>query len=84
MNDQKTKEQFIAFMHGIIENKSNHAKWKQNTEKHYMNNKLEEIRIRLIEICDKDDSFGDYRWPISDSTKISIQELINEIQSNIS
>ena len=81
MNDVYTKEAFLEFMQGIADNNSNHDKWKEFAERKYNDEVLESIRVRLFEVCDNDDSFGDDRWPLSEKAREEIKALMNELQN---
>lgn len=65
----------------VASNNSNHDKWKEYAEHRYADEVLESIRIRLVDICDKDDSLGDNRWPLSDAAIENIKRLICELQN---
>ena len=81
INEQKA---FLEFMLQLMKNNSNYSKWKEFTEIQYQDKILENIRIKLINICTKDDSLGDNKWPLSDTAIKEINYLIEELRNEIS
>jgi len=84
MNDSTIRTEFLNFLKVISSNNGDYEKWKKYAQQHYHDEIIENIRVRLVKICNGDDSLGNDKWPLTDKALKKIQELVDELEKNTS
>jgi len=84
MNDSTIWPEFLNFLKEIAANNNDYEKWKKYAQQHYHDEKIEHIRVRLVKICNDDDSIGNDKWPLTDEALKKVQELVGEFEKNTS